>query len=124
MIVTIAKFGLYPKEDPSGYAVGFNITTDNGRSFYRDILVTLEEAQDKNDEEIVAVAWEKLEGGINQETERLMSKSTLLGREWNPVRIALRDEGEESGDLGETENICAVCGNSIEECTCGVSGKS
>lgn len=84
MQVLIVKFELYPNEDPTGYAVGFNITTSNNRSFYRDTVVPLASAQGLTDEEIVGLGYESLREGIESETARLEAKSELLGNLWVP----------------------------------------
>lgn len=91
MLVTIAKFELYPETDPTGYAVGFNITLDNGRSFYRDTVVVLgEAAKTSDDEEIIAIGWDQLFNDIIDEKNRLEGKSQLLGNVWVPLdKIAL-----------------------------------
>lgn len=39
MEVVVARFELYPKEDPNGCAVGFTVKTKTNRVFYRDIVV-------------------------------------------------------------------------------------
>lgn len=82
--VTIARFELYPLDEPTGYCVGFNVTLSNGRSFYRDTVVPLEKASNKNDEEIVQEAWNMLEADILAEVDRLKSKSPVVGQVWTP----------------------------------------
>jgi hypothetical protein len=89
MQIQIAKYELYPAEEPMGYAVGFNVTTGNNRQFYRDTIVTLEQAQNKSDEEIVTFAYETLKTGIEDEVIRLESKSNLLGSIWTPPQEEL-----------------------------------
>lgn len=82
--VTIARFDLYPQEEPWGYCVGFNVSLSNGRSFYRDTVVPLEKASNKTDEEIVQEAWNMLEADILAEVDRLKSKSPVVGQVWAP----------------------------------------
>lgn len=84
MQIHIVKLELYPTEEPTGYAVGFNITTGNNRQFYRDTIVPLELCQGKDDGEIVDLAWTQLKSGIEDEVIRLESKSNLLGGTWIP----------------------------------------
>lgn len=84
MQIQIAKFELYPTNEPIGYAVGFNVTTGNNRQFYRDTVVSLESAQGKSDEEIVGLGWQDLQVGIEAEVIRLEAKSNLLGNTWTP----------------------------------------
>jgi len=82
--VTIARFELYPLEEPTGYCVGFNVTLSNGRSFYRDTVVPLAQASNKTDEEIVQVAWNMLEADILAEADRMKGKPPFLGQVWTP----------------------------------------
>lgn len=84
MQMQIAKFELYPAEDPTGYAVGFSVTTSNNRQFYRDTIVNLSDATGKSDEEIVAIGYSQLKDSINNEVARLEAKSSLLGNVWSP----------------------------------------
>ena len=84
MQVVVARFELYPAEEPTGYCVGFQVTTRNGRSFYRDTVVPLADAAGKSDEEIAALAWQALKESIEAEVQRLESKPPLLGRPWTP----------------------------------------
>lgn len=84
MIVKIAKFSLYPKDSPVGYAVGFDISLENNRSFYRDTIVDFEVAQGKDDQGIIQEAWNLLEEEINNEAERLGQLPSFIGQEWCP----------------------------------------
>ena len=80
MKVTVARFELYPSDDPTGYVVGFRVSASNGRSFYRDILVNFEENESRSDAEIVETAWRELKEDIILEVERLESKSDIIGK--------------------------------------------
>jgi len=82
--LTIARFELYPKDEPTGYVVGFNVELDNGRSFYVDGVVDLDEANGKSDEEIVSAAYKKLKGQIQSLVAALVDKSPILGKEFTP----------------------------------------
>lgn len=93
MKVTIAKYELYPEIDPTGYAVGYYIKTENDRIFYIDTIIPLNEVEGKNDEEIVQLAWNSLEGEINQKVEELQSKPPLVGSTWNPIMENVDDGG-------------------------------
>jgi len=84
MEVKVARFELYPIEEPTGYAVGFHIALDNGRSFYADALVPLTDADGKSDEEIVEIAWNTLKDSINARVEELSAKSPIVGSTWTP----------------------------------------
>jgi len=80
----VARFGLYPAEEPSSYAVGFSATATNGRSVYRDTTISLKDAEGLSDDEIVTLAWIQLGPGIEQEMEVLGAKSVLVGQAWEP----------------------------------------
>ena len=82
MKVTIAKLHLYPKEEPTGYAVGFSVEAKNGRGFYRDTVMPLEEVENFSDEEVASAAWNEMKEGIIAEVKRLEEKSSLLGKEF------------------------------------------
>ena len=43
----VTRLDQYPAEDPTGWAVGFTVTTDNNRSFYRDCLLYTSDAADE-----------------------------------------------------------------------------
>jgi hypothetical protein len=47
--VKVAKFHLYPSDEPTGYAVGFSFEA-NGRAGYIDTSVSFEEADGADDE--------------------------------------------------------------------------
>jgi len=125
MEIKLAKFQLYPASIPNGYAVGFNIATINNRQFYRDVLVSFEEAKDKTDEEIMEVAWGMMKTDIVKEVERLEEINPLLGKEWEPSTLqedmitiiqkrearkiieddTKEDEGEDGKEEGDGELI-------------------
>lgn len=105
MEITVVKFTLYPKDNPTGYAVGFNINTVNGRSFYRDTLVPLEQASGLEDDDIVEEAWSALKGGIFDTLQQLEQRPPLLGKSWIPreYRPIIDEEGEPEEENGESE---------------------
>ena len=80
----VARFGLYPADEPSSYVVGFSATAANGRSVYRDTTVSLKDAEGLSDDEIVNLAWIQLGPGIEQEMEVQGAKSPLVGQTWEP----------------------------------------
>jgi len=96
MIIKIAKFILYPKEDPIGYAVGFDIELPNGRKFYKDVIVELSEINDLNkDDDIIDLAWQKVSDEIDQRKNKLLEKSDFLGKEWTPKNKRNKEENKE-----------------------------
>jgi hypothetical protein len=54
----ISRLERYPAEEPTGWAVGFVVTCNNGREFYIDTLIPFTEA--KTDEEAVEKAKKQL----------------------------------------------------------------
>jgi hypothetical protein len=75
--ITVVRLEQYPSDEPTGWAVGFNVVCSNGRSFYIDTVVNFEKAQ--TDEEAVKVALENLREQIQQRINELEKKPLLLG---------------------------------------------
>ena len=92
--VKVAKFMLYPQDEPIGYAVGFSFSA-NDRSGYTDTVVILDEAKDKTQEEIMELALNKVKSGINSQLTSFESKSPMLG---TSIDIALLEEDEPIGE--------------------------
>ena len=80
--ITVARFEKYPPEEPTGWAVGFLVELENGRSFYIDTTVGFDEAN--TDEEVLNAAWEKLRESVNSQVQALSSKPPILGRQFTP----------------------------------------
>jgi hypothetical protein len=76
--IKIARMELYPADEPTGYAVGFSYGV-NGRQGYIDTVVSLEEAKDKTQEDIVSIALDNLKDSILQQLTVWEAKSPLLG---------------------------------------------
>ena len=95
MKITVAKFCLYPSEDPSGHAVGFNVEASNGRAFYTDTVIPLTESQGKTDDQIISMAYEELKTNITFRVGELEQRSSLLGQAWTPVDERLPDDPEQ-----------------------------
>jgi len=93
--VTIARFELYPREEPTCYCVGFSGSTLAGRSFYQDTQVPLEEAAGITEEEIVALAWGKLKDNFILRMEDIASKPIVLGQIWDHQIEKLSKEAKE-----------------------------
>lgn len=84
MQLKVIKYRLYPKESPTGYAVGFNIKLINGRSFYAHTIVNLEDLEEgKTDEEIIQMAYEQLEEHIADRVGSLTYVPSIEGIEVN-----------------------------------------
>ena len=86
MKITISRIETYPKDEPTGFAVGFVVETDNKQSFYTDTVVSFEQA--KTEQEAVDFALESLKKSIAERTDVLDEKSILLGTELKADKIA------------------------------------
>ena len=76
--IKVARFELYPAEEPTVYCVGF-AETYRSRVKYADTQISLEEAAGKSDEEIVNVAWTALESQFAAWRDQLANRSPLIG---------------------------------------------
>ena len=94
MKIRTVKFRLYPDDIPTGYAVGFQATV-NGRTFYRDTLISLEESNELSDEEIISLAWKKIKDSMITEKERIENIPVVLGKEFNVDELGDVQEPEE-----------------------------
>ncbi|NLX80335.1 MAG: hypothetical protein GXZ03_02070 [Proteiniphilum sp.] len=84
MQLKVIKYRLYPEDNPIGYAVGFNVRLENGRSFYAHTIVDLEDLEEgKTDEEIIQIAYEQLEGHIADKVATLAYAPSIEGIEIN-----------------------------------------
>ena len=75
--LTVTRLEKYPDPEPTGWAVGFVCECSNGRTFYNDVIVSFERAND--DEEAVNVALEELGEIIHHRCTQMESKSDLVG---------------------------------------------
>jgi len=78
-VLTVSRLDKYPTENPTGWAVGFVVTCNNGRQFYIDTVVPFTEAA--TDEEAVNVAKTRLAEQIQAQVAALEAKSPLLGQD-------------------------------------------
>jgi hypothetical protein len=76
--IKVARFELYPAEEPTVYCVGF-AETYRSRVKYADTQISLEDAAGKSDEEIVNVAWTALESQFVAWRDQLANRSPLIG---------------------------------------------
>ncbi|HZJ99512.1 MAG TPA: hypothetical protein VFC79_05880 [Tissierellaceae bacterium] len=84
MKLKVVKYRLYPEENPTGYAVGFNVRLINGRSFYAHTIVNLDDlGSGKTDEEITQMAYEQLEEHIADRVGELTYIPMIEGIEIN-----------------------------------------
>ena len=83
MEIQIVRLELYPTHESTGWAVGLTVTTKTEKRFYRDVIVSFDEAA--NDDDAVKVALSKLKDDISQQVEELDKKPNLLGRSFKGV---------------------------------------
>ena len=69
MNITVSRLEQYPSLEPTGYAVGFNCSCENGRSFYTDTVVSFDDASD--DDAALAAALEVLGESIQSRCDVL-----------------------------------------------------
>lgn len=87
MQVKISKYELYPQPNPTGLAVGFSISLDNGKSFYLDTIVGM----GLTEEEAIEEAWNGLKSAIDSRIKELSKpvepvvlQTSALGKEFIP----------------------------------------
>lgn len=100
MKLIIAKFELYPTDNPEGFAVGYRVHTNNNKSFYKDTVLPLERIEGKTEEEILQLAWSEVGVEILSKVEELESTPPLLGTTWYPPGYEPK-EPEVNPDDGE-----------------------
>ena len=84
MQLKVIKYRLYPEDNPTGYAIGFNVKLINGRSFYAHTIVNLEDLEEgKTDEEIIQIAYEQLEEHIADRVATMSYIPSIEGIEIN-----------------------------------------
>ena len=81
--IKIARYELYPADEPNCYCVGFSVST-NGRSMYCDTQVPLSGATGMTDTQIAEAAYEKVKTNIDSWVAMAQSKAPLLGSTFQP----------------------------------------
>ena len=76
----VTRLDHYPKENPTGWAVGFTVTTNNNRSFYRDTVISYTDAS--NDNLAIDLAYGRLQQKINDLTLTYEKQGSRLGSEY------------------------------------------
>lgn len=85
-VITIVRYELYPKDDPTCYCVGFSIACPrSGRSMYRDTQVPLETANTMTETEVAQEAYTHVKESFDQWMCDVASKPSLLGSQFVPV---------------------------------------
>ena len=76
----VTRLDQYPAEDPTGWAVGFTVETDNGRSFYRDTVIPFTDAD--SDNIAIDLAYGKLSKKLHMLTASYEKQGSRLGSEY------------------------------------------
>ncbi len=76
----VTRLDHYPVENPTGWAVGFTVTTDNNRSFYRDTVISYIEAS--SDNLAIDLAYGRLRNKINNLVVSYEKQGSRLGSEY------------------------------------------
>ena len=76
----VTRLDLYPVEDPTGWAVGFTVTTDNNRSFYRDTVIPFTDAS--HDNLAIDLAYGRLSSKLQMLTASYEKQGSRLGSEY------------------------------------------
>ncbi len=84
MEIMTAKLELYPADAPVGYMVGFSVTTDGGRNFYHQQVISLSDVVNMTDEEIVAAAYGQQRLGIDLLAASVDSRPPVVGQPFVP----------------------------------------
>jgi hypothetical protein len=77
MNIVVTRLEKYPRDNPAGWCVGFNVETTSGRSFYLDCTISFDEAED--DDAAVAAALDLLGDQIKSRVDDLDGLPSLLG---------------------------------------------
>jgi hypothetical protein len=84
-VITITRYELYPKEEPTCYVVGFVVSCPTGqKTMYRDTQVPLDQAQGKTEQEIAQIAYSSLKESIDAWVCTQMMKPKILGSQFIP----------------------------------------
>lgn len=81
MKAKVVRLAKYPKENPVGYAVGFEITVA-GTTFYKDTVINFEDIVDGTEQGLVGAAWEIIKPDIELRREELEAASPIIGTTW------------------------------------------
>ena len=76
----VTRLDHYPAENPTGWAVGFTVTTNNNRSFYRDTVISFTDAD--SDHLAIELAYGRLQSKLNDLTESYEKQGSRLGSEY------------------------------------------
>jgi hypothetical protein len=84
-VITITRYELYPKGEPTCYVVGFVVSCPTGqKTMYRDTQVPLDQAQGKTEQEIAQIAYSSLKESVDAWVCTEMAKPKILGSTFIP----------------------------------------
>jgi hypothetical protein len=84
-VITITRYELYPKGEPTCYVVGFVVSCPSGqKTMYRDTQVPLDQAQGKTEQEIAQIAYSSLKESVDAWVCTEMAKPKILGSTFIP----------------------------------------
>lgn len=82
----IARFELYPSDQPTAYVVGFSVTNkNNNKSIYRDTQVLLTTISGQTDDQIAAVAWDTMKSSFQTWAADVLSKPAIQNGPYVPT---------------------------------------
>jgi len=84
-VITIVRYELYPREEPTCYCVGFSATCPrSGRSMYRDTQVPLDTANTMTETEVAQEAYTAVKDSFDSWMCDIASKPSILGSQFVP----------------------------------------
>jgi hypothetical protein len=87
-VITITRYELYPKGEPTCYVVGFVVSCPSGqKTMYRDTQVPLDQAQGKTEQEIAQIAYSSLKESVDAWVCTEMAKPKILGSTFIPSSV-------------------------------------
>lgn len=94
--IRVSRFeSLYPRDNPSSYVVGFSVTCKkNSKSTYADICIAYKEAEGMEEEQVVHLAWSRLESTFQTWLETIYEKSPVVGSIFVPPSAVKDPEPE------------------------------
>ena len=79
----VAKFNLYPADEPTSMAVGFSVK-HKGRSAYQDTTIPLADCEGLTEEEICDLAFENVRDGLEAMAAVFEAKGEIVGSDYTP----------------------------------------
>jgi hypothetical protein len=85
--IKVARFDeQYPADEPDSFVVGFTVTNnENGRSMYSDTRVYYSDASGKDDQAVVALAWERVAPTFEFFVNTSSKKTSIIGSVFTPT---------------------------------------